>query len=125
MELLQLVDVHVEEASHPLREEVVSLKLLLAHVGVSLEPAEACSSDGLGLAKVQAPVALDSSEKMSSVFEEEHIFGCFSLCGPSSLPNESAASEREGMDMLVAQALDLELSANVDGGVSLSPETGG
>jgi hypothetical protein len=33
MELLQLVDVRVEEASRPLREEVAALKLLLAHVG--------------------------------------------------------------------------------------------
>jgi hypothetical protein len=37
MELLQLVDVHVDETSRPLREEVAALKLLLAHVGDSLD----------------------------------------------------------------------------------------
>jgi hypothetical protein len=47
--------------------------LLLERVGVSLEPAEARPSDGLGLTKAHAPVALDSSEKMSSVVEEEHL----------------------------------------------------
>jgi hypothetical protein len=50
MELLQLVDVHVEEASHPLREEVGALKLLLARIGDSLELTEACTSSGLGTA---------------------------------------------------------------------------
>jgi hypothetical protein len=44
MELLQLVDVHVEKASRPLREEVTSLKLLLARVGDSE------LTGGLGLA---------------------------------------------------------------------------
>jgi hypothetical protein len=43
MELLQLVDVRVEEASSPLREEVAALKLMLARVGDSLEPIEACT----------------------------------------------------------------------------------
>jgi hypothetical protein len=37
MELLQLVDVHIEEACRPLREEVATLKLLLVRVGDSLE----------------------------------------------------------------------------------------
>jgi hypothetical protein len=37
MHLLQLIDVRVEEASHPLLEEVAALKLLLARVGDSLE----------------------------------------------------------------------------------------
>jgi hypothetical protein len=49
MELLQLVDVRVEEASRHLREEVVALKLLLARFGVSLEPAGTCPANGLGL----------------------------------------------------------------------------
>jgi hypothetical protein len=35
MELLQLVDVRMEEASRPLREELAMLKLLLAHTGDS------------------------------------------------------------------------------------------
>jgi hypothetical protein len=125
MELLQLVDVRVEEASRPLREEVVALKLLLARVGGSLEPAEACPFDGLGLAKAHASVALGSSEQMSSVIKEEHLYGCFSPHGPSSLPNESAAPEHGGMDMVVTRALDLELSADVDATVLLSPETNG
>jgi hypothetical protein len=41
MEILQLVDVRVEEASRPLREEVATLKPLLARVGDSLGPTEA------------------------------------------------------------------------------------
>jgi hypothetical protein len=36
MELLQLLDICVEEASRPLREEVTNLKILLAHVTGSL-----------------------------------------------------------------------------------------
>lgn len=124
MELLQLVDVRVEETSRPLREEVAALKLLLACAGVSVEPTEACPSVGLGLAKAQASVALDSSEQKSSVVEEEHLHGCFSPHGPSSLPNESAASEREGMDKIAAQSLDLELSDVADTPVSLSHESG-
>jgi hypothetical protein len=43
MELIQLVDVRVEEACRPLCEEVATLKLLLAHVGDSMEPTEACT----------------------------------------------------------------------------------
>jgi hypothetical protein len=81
-------------------------------------------SNGLGLAKAQAPVALDSSEQMSSVVEEEHLYGCCSPRGPLSPPNGAVASEREGMVMIAAQALDNELSADADAGVCPSPETG-
>jgi hypothetical protein len=52
MELLQLVDVRVEEASRPLREELATLKLLLACVGDSSKPTKACTSGGLELAHV-------------------------------------------------------------------------
>jgi hypothetical protein len=97
MELLQLVDVRVEEASRPLREEVAALKLLLACAGVSVEPTEACPSVCLGHTKPTASVALDSS-----VVEEEHLHGCFSPRGPSSLLNDSTASKREGMYMIAA-----------------------
>jgi hypothetical protein len=38
MQLLQLVDVRVEEASRPLHDEVAALMLLLARAGDSLEP---------------------------------------------------------------------------------------
>jgi hypothetical protein len=61
MELLQLVNVHVEEASRPLREEVANLKLLLAHVAGSLEHTPG-----------------ESVEQESYVVEEECSFGCFS-----------------------------------------------
>jgi hypothetical protein len=40
---------------------MADLKLLLLRVGVSLETSETCPSDGLGLAKAQALVALESS----------------------------------------------------------------
>jgi hypothetical protein len=46
MELLQLAEARVEEASRPLREEVATLKLLLARVGDSLESSKACTSSG-------------------------------------------------------------------------------
>jgi hypothetical protein len=49
MELLQLVDVRVEEATRFLREEAASLKLLLARVGDSLEPTEAYNSGSVEL----------------------------------------------------------------------------
>jgi hypothetical protein len=61
MELLQLFDIRVEEASWPLHEEVATLKLLLAHVGDSLEPPNACTSSGLELAPAQASSPLGSA----------------------------------------------------------------
>jgi hypothetical protein len=106
MELLQLVDGRVKEAARPLREEVTALKLLLARVSGSSEPDE-----------------LDSSKQKSYVVEEENLYGCFSPHGPSSLPNESAAPEHEGMDLVATQALDLGKCANVDTIVSVSPES--
>jgi hypothetical protein len=76
MELLHLVDVRVEEASCPLREEVAALKLLLARVGESSE-----LTGGLGLTPVQALLPLDSTEQKSSVVEEEYLYGCISPRG--------------------------------------------
>jgi hypothetical protein len=73
MELLQLVDVHVEGTSLPLREEVATLKLLLARIGDSPQPTEACTSGGLGLAPTQASFSLDSSEKKSFVVEADKL----------------------------------------------------
>jgi hypothetical protein len=49
----------------------------------------------------------------------EHLYG-----GQSSLPDVSAASEREGMDMIVVETLDLEKDGDVDSSVSLSPGFG-
>jgi hypothetical protein len=46
MELSQLVADRIEEASRPLREEVASLKLLLARAGDSLELSDACAPSG-------------------------------------------------------------------------------
>jgi hypothetical protein len=71
MEHLQLVDIHVEKASRPFREEVASLKLLLAHTCDSLEPA--CTSVVLGLAPSRASLLLDSIEQKSSTVEEDHL----------------------------------------------------
>jgi hypothetical protein len=65
MELAQLVSNRLEEVSCPLREVVASLKLLLASVGVPLEPTEACSSGGKDLAIVQTSLPLSSAEQMS------------------------------------------------------------
>jgi hypothetical protein len=101
MELLQLVDVRVEEASRPLREEVAALKLLLARVGDSLE-------GGLGLTPMQASFPLDSSEQKSSVVEEEHLYSCISPRGSpyqSSQLDVSAAYESEGMDVILDPVL--------------------
>jgi hypothetical protein len=48
-ELHPLGDIHVEEASCPFHEEVVTLEILLAHIGDSLETTKACTSGVLGL----------------------------------------------------------------------------
>jgi hypothetical protein len=61
MELLQLVDVRVEEASCPLREELATLKLLLARVGDSSEPTKACNSGGPELTPMQVSFPHDST----------------------------------------------------------------
>ena len=50
LELRQLVADRIEEAYRPLREEVATLKLLLAGVDGPLQLTEACASDGVGLA---------------------------------------------------------------------------
>jgi hypothetical protein len=70
-----LVDVHVEEVSRPLREEVANLKLLLTRFGVSLESMEAYTRGGVGLVFMQASLPLDSLK--SSVVEEEQLYGLF------------------------------------------------
>jgi hypothetical protein len=67
MELFQFVANRIEEVSRPLREEVASLKLLLARVGVSLEPTETCSSGTQELVATSFP--LGSAEPKSSVVE--------------------------------------------------------
>jgi hypothetical protein len=69
MELLQLVEVCVQEASLPLCEEVATLKLLLARIGDSLE------SILHVLAKASIPY--ESTDQKSSVVEEAHIYGFF------------------------------------------------
>jgi hypothetical protein len=93
MELLQLVDVHVEEASRPLREEVANLKLLLAHITGSLE----CTSG-------------EFIEQESSVVEEECSFGCFSprarSC-PSPHRDVSVAYESEDAGEFMAPVMEI------------------
>jgi hypothetical protein len=87
MELLQLVDVRVEEASHPLREEVANLKLLLAHVTGSLERTFG-----------------------ESVVEEECSFGCFSPrvrpC-PSPHRDVPVAYESKDVDEIMAPVMEI------------------
>jgi hypothetical protein len=103
MELLHLVDVRVEEASRPLREEVATLKLLLARVGECSE-----LTDGLGLAPVQALLPLDPTE--SSVVEEEYLYGCISPRGSpcqASHLDVAVAYEREGMDEMLDPMLHI------------------
>jgi hypothetical protein len=105
MELLHLVDVRVEEASRPLREEVAALKLLLARVGESSE-----LTGGLGLAPVQALLPLDSTEQKSSVVEEEYLYGCISPRGSpcqASHLDVAVAYEREGMDEMLNPMLHI------------------
>jgi hypothetical protein len=117
MELSQLVANRVEEALRPLREEVESLKLLLAHDGVSLEPIEACSSGGL---------ELGSAEMKSSLVEEEHLYGCFSPRGSpcqSSRPIVLVVSEGERIDEILAPVLQITPELHELGGdSSLVPE---
>jgi hypothetical protein len=76
-----LVANHIEDASRPVCEEVASLKLLLAPVGVSLEQIEACSSGRNELAIVQASFPLGSSEQKSYVVGDDHLYSCSSPRG--------------------------------------------
>ena len=111
MELAQFVANSVEEASRPLREEVASLKLLLARVGVSLEPADACSSGG-----GPATVLLGSTEQKSLVVEEEDLYSCFSSHGSHCQSPKSVvlvASESEGIDGILASVLQITPDSSV------------
>jgi hypothetical protein len=54
------------------------------------------------------------------VVEEEHLYGCFSPCGPSSQLDVSISSKLEGMDLIVAEVPDVEKSPDVDSTVSPS-----
>jgi hypothetical protein len=110
MELSQLVANRVEEALRPLRDEVESLKLLLAHDGVSLEPIEASSSGGLELATAHVSFPLGSAEMKSSLVEEEHLYSCFSpRVSPCQSPQHvvSVASESEGIVEILAPVLQI------------------
>jgi hypothetical protein len=69
MELIQLVDVRVEEVSRPLREEVATLKLLLARVSVPLDLTEECTSADPGLVSAQALFPLDSIDELKQSHE--------------------------------------------------------
>jgi hypothetical protein len=80
-----LIANHAEAASRAFREEVASLKLL-AHIGVSLEPGEVCSSSGHELATVQASFSLGSTEKKLSVVEVTPKL--HELCGDLSVVHE-------------------------------------
>jgi hypothetical protein len=111
MQLLQLIDVRVEKASRPLREEVAALKLLLARVGDSLKPTEACTSGDLGLALAQASLPLGSTEHKSSLVEEEHLHGCFSPRG-SPCTSPQPASESDGMGEILAPLLQITPELN-------------
>jgi hypothetical protein len=110
LELLQLVDVRVEEASRPLREELATLKLLLARAGDSSDPAKACTSGGPKLAHGHALFPHDSTEQKSSVVEEDRLYGCISPqdspC-PSSQPFVSPASVSKGMVGILAPVLQI------------------
>jgi hypothetical protein len=110
MELLQLVDVRVEEASRPLLKEVANLKLLLARIGDSLASLEACTRGGLGLVSAQASLSLDSTDPTSPVVVEEQLYGCFSPCASpclSSWPFISVSSVDKGMDGILAPMLQI------------------
>jgi hypothetical protein len=110
MELLQLIDVRVEEASRPLREEVATLKLLLARAGDSVEPTEECTSGGLGVAPKRASIPLESTLQNSSVVEEDHLYGCISPRGSpcqSPQPKVSPTFESEGIDGISAPVLQI------------------
>jgi hypothetical protein len=116
MELLQLVDVRVEEASRPLREEVANLKLLLACIGDSLESLVACTRGDLGLVSTQASLPLYSTNLKSPVVEEKQPYGCFSPCGSpcsSPWPFVPASSVDEGMDGILAPMLQIALDPHV------------
>jgi hypothetical protein len=139
MELAQLVAIRVEEVSHPLREEVASLKLLLASVGVSLDPREPCSTGGQDVTTVQASIPLGFAEPKLSVVEI--TLGPHELCGDSSgVPEllelsggvDMARSvnevRSESHEILIAtfsssQTFGFEKSDIVDAVISPSPES--
>jgi hypothetical protein len=82
--------------------------LLLARVGDSLEPTEACTSNGL--APKQASFPLDSTLQKSSLVVEDYLYGCISpRCSscPSRQLDISPASESEGMDGILAPVLQI------------------
>jgi hypothetical protein len=111
MQLLQLVDARVEEASRPLRDEVAALKLLLARVGVSLEPTGACTYGDTGLALAQASLPLDSTEQKSFVVEEDHLHGCFSPRGNPCM-SPQPVSECDGMGEILDPLLQITTELN-------------
>jgi hypothetical protein len=110
LELLQLVDVRVEEASRPLREELAALNLLLARAGDSSEPMKACTSCGPELASAQALFPHDSAVQKSSVVEEDNLYGSVSPRGSPCLspqPSVSPAFVSEDMAGILAPVLQI------------------
>ena len=96
LELRQLVADRIEEASCPLREEVATLKLLLADIDGPLQPTEACASDGLGLASTHASFSLDSAEQKSAVVDAAVHYGCFSPRGNPCSSSQLVATAASG-----------------------------
>jgi hypothetical protein len=89
---------------------VARLKLLLARIGVSLEPTEACSSGGQELATMQDSVPLDSAMQKSFVVDEEHLYSSFSPRGsPCQSPQlvVPAPSMSKGIDGILDPMLQI------------------
>jgi hypothetical protein len=110
-----LVANRVEEASRPLREEVASLKLLLARVGVTSEPMEVCSSGGQELATVQASFLVSSAEKSSMV---EITLKLHELCAESCVVPELL--ELGGADVMPPPVKEVMHVVPIDVGVAKS-----
>jgi hypothetical protein len=115
LELAQLVANRVEEASRPLREEVASLKLLLARVGVTSEPMEVCSSGGQELATVQASFPVSSVEQKSSMVEITPKL--HELCAESVVPE---LLELGGAEVMPPSVKEVRHLVPIDVGVAKS-----
>jgi hypothetical protein len=99
-------------------------QLLLAHVGISLEPTEAGSSGGQELASMQASFPLGSVEPKSSVVESTPKL--HELCGDSSMvfePLELSGGVAippcicRGSEVGLARHLDHDFSTESDAGL--------
>jgi hypothetical protein len=118
-ELLQLVVDHIEEVSRPLREEVATIKLLLARVASSLDRTDLCSSKR----ELSVVVDVDAGDEMTSeaadvailcetleetsVVGDDSSFGCFSHRARTFPSHVPVASKCKGIDGIMVPVMKI------------------